>query len=73
MITEEKKRVLECFAEGRKLYKLMKFEAARDAFAKALKADPEDGPSKVYHARCAHYIENPPPEDWDGVFVMKTK
>jgi tetratricopeptide (TPR) repeat protein len=73
VITQEKKSVLEHFAEGRRLYKLMNFEKARDAFAKALAIDPADGPSKVYHARCRHYIENPPPEDWDGVFVMKTK
>ncbi|TVR91339.1 MAG: hypothetical protein EA428_05950 [Spirochaetaceae bacterium] len=73
MITAEKQQVLDYFAEGRKLYKLMEFEQARDLFSKALEVDPSDGPSKVYYARCAHYMENPPPEDWDGVFVMKTK
>lgn len=73
MISEEKQKVLELFAEGRKKYKLMDFEAARNVFAKALKIDSNDGPSKVYYARCKHYIENPPAEDWDGVFVMKTK
>jgi len=73
MITEEKKQVLQLFAEGRKLYNLMKFQDARDAFARALKIDPKDGPSGVYFDRCQHYIENPPSEDWDGVFVMKTK
>ena len=73
MITEERRQVLDLFAQGRKLYKLMEFEAARKYFAKALQVDPDDGPSKVYYARCKHYIETPPPEDWDGVFVMKTK
>lgn len=73
MITEEKKQVLDLFNQGRKQYKLMNFEEARKCFAQALKIDPEDGPSKVYFARCKHYIENPPPEDWDGVFVMQTK
>ncbi len=73
MISEDKKKVLEHFAEGRKLYKMMKFADARAAFANALEIDPEDGPSKVYYARCKHYIENPPPEDWDGVFVMQSK
>ncbi|MFP4300695.1 MAG: hypothetical protein ACOC47_01580 [Alkalispirochaetaceae bacterium] len=73
MITEEKAQVLELFSKGRKLYKLMEFEGAKEQFAQALKIDPEDGPSKVYYARCKHYIENPPPEDWDGVFVMNTK
>jgi hypothetical protein len=73
MISEEKRQVLELFVEGRKKYKLMKFADAKDYFVKALKIDPEDGPSKVYFARCKHYVENPPPEDWDGVFVMQTK
>ena len=73
MITEEKRQVLELFAKGRKLYKLMEFEQAQDIFGEALKIDPNDGPSKVYNLRCKHYIDNPPPDDWDGVFVMKTK
>ena len=72
-MTEEKKQVLDIFAQGRRAYKMMNFKEARDLFAKALKIDPEDGPSKVYYVRCKHYIENPPPEDWDGVFVMQTK
>lgn len=73
MITEEKKKVLELFTEGRKCYKLMDFEKALDYFTQALQVDPEDGPSKVYYVRCKHYISNPPPEEWDGVFVMTTK
>jgi hypothetical protein len=73
MISETKKKVLELFNEGRKKYKVMRFQEAKDLFAKALSVDPEDGPSKVYFARCKHYIQSPPPEDWDGVFVMKTK
>ena len=73
MISDAKKKVLELFSEGRKNYKLMKFDTAKNFFSKALKVDPEDGPSKVYFARCKHYLQNPPPEDWDGVFVMKTK
>ena len=36
MITEEKRRVLELFKEGRKLYTMQKFEEARKAFARAL-------------------------------------
>lgn len=73
MISEDKRKVLELFGDGRKLYKLMQFSEARDFFVRALQLDPNDGPSKVYLARCKHYVETPPPEDWDGVFVMKTK
>jgi len=73
VITAEKRQVIELFANGRKLYKLMQFEDAYSCFEQALQIDSADGPSKVYAARCKHYMENPPPEDWDGVFVMKTK
>ncbi len=73
MITEGKKKALEHFAQGRKLYKLMKFREARDAFARALQEFPDDGPSKEYIRRCDEYIRTPPPEDWDGVYEMKTK
>ncbi|HOZ71816.1 MAG TPA: tetratricopeptide repeat protein [Spirochaetales bacterium] len=73
MISEDKRRVLDLFAEGRKLYKLMRFSDAADKFDEALKIDPTDGPSKVYLDRCDHYVIDPPDEDWDGVFVMKHK
>ena len=73
MIPDTKQKVLEWFAKGRNYYKLMKFKEAQECFAKALSLDAEDGPSKVYYARCKHYLATPPPEDWDGVFVMKTK
>jgi tetratricopeptide (TPR) repeat protein len=73
VITEEKQKVLDLFTEGRKQYKLMNFEEAKEYFAQALQVDPADGPSKVYFERCEHYIQNPPPEDWDGVFVMQSK
>jgi hypothetical protein len=73
MITENKKKMLEAFAEGRKQYKLMRFDEALKHFTEALRLEPNDGPSQEYCHRCQSFIEQPPPEDWDGVFVMKTK
>ena len=73
MISEDKKKILEVFAHGRKKYKLLDFEGARKLFSEALKIDSGDGPSQVYYARCKHYIDNPPADDWDGVFVMTSK
>ena len=73
MITPEMKSVLEFFQEGRKYYNLKQFEKAKEFFGKALAVKPDDGPSKEFIKRCDVYIENPPPDDWDGVFVMKTK
>ncbi len=73
MISEKTTKVLDLFSRGRKLYKLMQFEDAKACFDQALELEPDDGPSRVYQQRCAHYIDTPPPEDWDGVFVMTTK
>jgi hypothetical protein len=73
MITEEKRKVVELFTQGRRSYKLMQFPEALKFFGDALKIDQNDGPSKVYYQRCRFYIDNPPPEDWDGVFVMTHK
>jgi hypothetical protein len=73
MITDEKRKALELFAAGRKTYKLMKFAEAKECFRQTLESDPSDSPSKVYLERCSYYIDNPPPEDWDGVFTMTTK
>lgn len=73
MISEERQKVLDLFARGRKHYKLMQFADAKKYFLAALKVNPKDGPSKVYVERCDEYIAEPPPDDWDGVFVMKTK
>ncbi len=73
MVSAEKLKAVELFAEGRKYYKLMQFEEAKNCFRKALDVCADDGPSQVYLERCNYYIENPPSEDWDGVYVMTTK
>lgn len=73
MITDQKRKALELFAQGRRQYKLMQFVEARDSFRLALESDPSDSPSRVYVERCEYYVANPPAEDWDGVFTMTTK
>ena len=73
MISDTKREVLRLFEEGRNLYKARSFGDAMSRFAEALKLDQEDGPSKVYYARCKMYLDNPPPPEWDGVFIMTTK
>jgi tetratricopeptide (TPR) repeat protein len=73
VISEQKTKALEFFAQGREYYKRMEFEKAGDCFKNAMRIDPNDGPSKVYAARCQEFLENPPQGDWDGVYVMKTK
>ncbi len=67
------RRMVGRFTEGLALYRERRWEEARSRFESVLAVDPDDGPAKVYLERCAHYAAAPPPDDWDGVFVMKTK
>ena len=73
MITKEKEEVLKYYNLGLTAYKQRKWEDAIGAFQKALEIDPKYGPSELYLNRAQQYKENPPPDDWDGVFVMTTK
>ncbi|HSF38385.1 MAG TPA: adenylate/guanylate cyclase domain-containing protein [Thermoanaerobaculia bacterium] len=62
----------ETFARGLALYRAQSFVAAAETFA-ALADRLGDGPAKAFLERCRHYQEDPPPADWDGVEVRKTK
>ncbi len=43
------------------------------AFEAALALLPQDYPSQLHLNRIHDYQQSPPPDDWDGVFVMKSK
>ncbi|MEW6507000.1 MAG: adenylate/guanylate cyclase domain-containing protein [Bacteroidota bacterium] len=60
------------YFQGIELYRHRCFEAAIDYF-KRCSEKLGDYPSKVYMNRCNYYLQNPPPDDWDGVFEFKTK
>jgi adenylate cyclase len=59
--------------EGMALYIRKEFTQGLKCFEACLEMKPGDGPSTVYIARCKDYLESPPPDAWDGVYVMKTK
>ena len=65
--------MLNFFNEGYLKYHEKNFQNAIDCFNKALNLNPEDQTSKLYIERCQNFITTPPPDDWDGVFVMTTK
>ncbi|MBN1531804.1 MAG: tetratricopeptide repeat protein [Spirochaetes bacterium] len=73
MITREKEAMLKYYNIGLAAYKQRKWDEAIAAFDEALKIMPKDGPSALYLQRASDYKKNPPPAEWDGVFVMTTK
>jgi adenylate cyclase len=66
-------RVLEMFNKGFENYLQQNWDWAIKYLQQALSIRPNDGPSLRYLERCKQFKENPPGDDWDGVFTMKTK
>ena len=66
-------RGVELYAEGIRLYRERAFKDALDCFKQTLGLHPHDHPSELYVERCEHFLETPPPPDWDGVWVMTSK
>ena len=73
MISKEKEELLKYYNLGLAAYKQRKWDEAIKAFEMALKVSPHDGPSSVYLERSQAFRESPPPDEWDGVYVMTTK
>jgi adenylate cyclase len=61
------------FGSAREAYKRRDWRAARSTWAAILERWPEDGPSRVFLARCEEYIAEEPSAGWDGVYAMKHK
>lgn len=66
-------RLMKLFGQGYELYHKKQFSDALAIFKQALEVSQNDPVSKLYVERCEDYISTPPPQDWDGVCVMKTK
>ena len=57
------------YEQGLARYFARDFAGARDV----LQSLPDDPPSRVMCARCETMAARPPPEDWNGVYVAKSK
>ncbi len=65
--------MLKWFQEGYQNYHDKAWQRGLECFSKALDINPDDSVSKLYMQRCQDFLLEPPGEDWDGVFTMKTK
>jgi adenylate cyclase len=72
-VAPEVYRLIEKFAEALLLYRQRNWAQAIEKFEDVLKIKPDDYPSKLYIERSKAFLQTPPPDDWNGVFVMKTK
>jgi class 3 adenylate cyclase/HAMP domain-containing protein len=59
--------------QGMALFYKRSFREAAEKFKEAYRLLAKDSNAENLFRRCAEYAANPPPPDWDGVEVMKTK
>jgi len=60
---------------------ISKYEQALQVYRKGLFAEAmkllkdqlSDGPSHTLHARCGSFLKNPPPGEWNGVYIFTVK
>ena len=71
-------KILPAYHEALKLYKNQNFKQAIDAFKESDTLEDmfpgrKTNPSRVYIPRCEHFLQNPPGDDWDGVWTLTSK
>jgi adenylate cyclase len=69
----EKDLIIDVYTYGLELFKQRKWNQALHEFRRILRYFPSDGPARVYTLRCLEFIQNPPPDSWDGVFEFAFK
>jgi adenylate cyclase len=61
------------FTAGIEHYRNMDWNKAISSFKKALRANPKDQLTHSYIERCVYFMENPPGDTWNGVWVLTSK
>jgi adenylate cyclase len=61
--------IISTYEQALQAYRNRQFAEAMDL----LKSQLHDGPSHTLHVRSAHFLHNPPPESWDGVYISTGK
>lgn len=64
------------FERGIECFRNREFDHALEWFKTSLQNEPDKdaaNPSALYIERCETFLETPPPADWNGVFIKKTK
>jgi adenylate cyclase len=65
--------VIAAYEGGLDLYQRRDWDGALQQFGAALELAPDDRPSRIFVDRCRYYRECPPPENWNGVWIMEDK
>ena len=70
--TDKLFEIKDLFERGLAFYRKQKWDEAKAMFQECNEKY-QDMPSVVFLDRISHFKKDPPPKNWDGVFVMKVK
>jgi len=68
---EMSQKDIEAFRTALKHYRAKEWQQASEIFSRLAEAG--DPPSQVFLKRCREYIDAPPPQEWNGIYIMQTK
>jgi adenylate cyclase len=71
-LNKKQKDFIRLYEEGLELYFQRKWKAAIKSFQNSLEYK-DDESANMLIARCQKFLQNPPLDDWDGVWTMETK
>jgi adenylate cyclase len=71
--TDAQQNIITLSEEGFECYRKRKFSEAILVYQRLLEYKPGDFTSRMFIGRSREYLHAPPPEDWDGYYVYKTK
>ncbi|MBE9126647.1 MULTISPECIES: GAF domain-containing protein [unclassified Coleofasciculus] len=68
-ISQQQQQLIEHHHQGRQYYLERQFALAMRKFSQVLEIDNSDRAARLHIQRCLHWLESPPPENWDGVWT----
>jgi adenylate cyclase len=72
-VSAPKLEVIDHYQKGREHYLKQKFALAMGEFARVLEVDHQDKAAALHLERCQHWLQSPPPADWDGSWSLTEK
>jgi adenylate cyclase len=70
---DRNRSLIERFHLAAQPYREGQWETALGMFGELLHDFPDDGPTRLFIQRCLDLLAEPPEDEWDGVYVMRSK